>query len=265
MMDYSVEWVSVDQVKPSPENDDVYGVVQMDSAMQDLIDSIKLRGLEEPIIVSSDGYIVSGHRRFFAVQQLSIDKVPVRVKEFSRQSKIDQWHKSTLTLLKEAMLKRADEDPRDLLSRWNESSLDSEAEYTEVCGFKKTGKITSQRQPFLDATKKVIESMRKYWPLTVRQVHYQLLNDPPLRRTVSRSNADPEKSRYRNDNESYKALVRLLKDARYAGLVSLLCIDDPTRPFHHFHGYDHLGEFLNAELNGFLVGYLPRVRRDRAA
>lgn len=273
--DYAVKWVPTKQVVPSPENDDVYGIIKLDDAMQDLIDSITIRGLEEPIIVSSDNYIVSGHRRFFAVQQLGITNIPIRVKNFSRASKIDEWHKvlteynpqrikSTLTLLKEAMLKRSDGDPRELLESWDESSLENDAEYTEVHGFKKTGKITSQRQSFLKAAQEVIEKMKTYWPLTVRQVHYQLLNDPPLKRVCSpRSKVDPEKSRYKNDAESYKALVRLLKDARYAGLVSLRCIDDPTRPFHHYHGYDNLGQFLNSELTGFLTGYYRNRQSDQ--
>ena len=63
--DYRVEWLSIDSVKPSPENDEIYGKVSdSDSQMGALIDSIRSRGLEEPIIVSADGFIVSGHRRY---------------------------------------------------------------------------------------------------------------------------------------------------------------------------------------------------------
>ncbi len=33
---------------------------------------------------------------------------------------------------------------------------------------------------FLRAAKKAIDSEKEYWPLTVRRVHYLLLNDPPF-------------------------------------------------------------------------------------
>lgn len=60
---FQVDFVDIESIKPSPENDEVYGAVQDDEQMESLIDSIQRRGLEEPLIVSSDSYIISGHRR----------------------------------------------------------------------------------------------------------------------------------------------------------------------------------------------------------
>lgn len=76
---YSVEIVHVADIRPSPENDDVYGEVKHDEHMVALIDSIRPRGLEEPIIVSADGYIISGHRRFFAIKEIRSETVPIHV------------------------------------------------------------------------------------------------------------------------------------------------------------------------------------------
>src|SRR4029077_139044 len=40
--------------------------------------------------------------------------------------------------------------------------------------------ITEAKMPFLGAIQRVITDLEEFLPLTVRQIHYQLLNDPPL-------------------------------------------------------------------------------------
>ena len=268
---YQVEIVHAEAIKQSPENDDIYGEVTRDEQMESLIESIQKRGLEEPIIVSADDYVISGHRRLYACRCAGFTTVPVRRKDYARADHLDEWHttlaeynpqriKTPLTLLKEAMLKRRDEDPLDLLENWEESIANpADAEFTKVDGFKPIGTVSDQRLPFLKAATKAIDKLTKYWPLTVRQVHYTLLNNPPLTRVCKRSSKDPEEARYKNDLASYKKLVRLLKDARYTGLLPLSCIDDPTRPMHHYRGYRNLSSFIESEMEGFLVGY----HRDR--
>ncbi len=49
----------------------------------------------------------------------------------------------------------------------------------ELGGTKKRAKITTLQ--FLAKAQQIIEENREYWPLTVRRVHYLLLNDPPLK------------------------------------------------------------------------------------
>ena len=58
---YAVRLVSVDEIKPSPENDDLYGNIAIDGQFIALVESIKKRGLEEPLILTADGFILSGH------------------------------------------------------------------------------------------------------------------------------------------------------------------------------------------------------------
>ena len=49
----------------------------------------------------------------------------------------------------------------------------------------RTGKtrkqLTAVKEPMAMAIIATIDAMREWWPLTVRQVHYQLLNNPPMR------------------------------------------------------------------------------------
>jgi hypothetical protein len=75
---YAVKWVPIDSIYPSPENIDIYGEIQHDETMEALIDSMRNRGMEEPILTTVDGYILSGHRRHYAAGFLDWPEVPVR-------------------------------------------------------------------------------------------------------------------------------------------------------------------------------------------
>lgn len=264
-----MEYVPTGTISPSPENDDIYGEIKIDKYLEPLVESIRNRGLEEPIIVSADNFIISGHRRFAACKNLDMAKVPIRRKEIIRQENLIDWHeilteynpqriKSAGTLLKEAMIRRSYDDPREYLQSYNRGDQ-TEAEYSAVKGTKHVHAVSAKKQTFLRAAKKVIESMRDFWPLTVRQIHYQLLNDPPLISTPKTSKKDPEHYRYRNNDTSYNALIELLKQARYAGEIGMNVIDDPTRPQYAHNGFHNLADFLSREMDEFLCGY----HRDR--
>jgi hypothetical protein len=58
-------------------------------ALQSIVDSIERLGLEEPLIVTTDNYILSGHRRFVAVQHLGWAQVPVRFSKVRRDQSTD--------------------------------------------------------------------------------------------------------------------------------------------------------------------------------
>lgn len=60
--------------------------------LQELIDSIREKGILEPIIVRPSGEnfeIVSGHRRFYAAKELSMEEVPCIVKEISDEEALE--------------------------------------------------------------------------------------------------------------------------------------------------------------------------------
>ncbi len=57
-------------LKPNPFNVDIYGTEEVD---EELLISIKEKGLLEPIVIKDDGTIISGHRRWLALKKLGID------------------------------------------------------------------------------------------------------------------------------------------------------------------------------------------------
>lgn len=263
---YQVTFVPIDLVKPSPENDEIYGKVGRDEQMECLIESIDHRGIEEPIIISSDWYIISGHRRYFACTVIGLKEIPVRQKSYSREDQLKQWPKvlteynpqrikATSSLLKEAMLRLSDRDPIDALLDHREASITVAAEFLDVKGCKLVPDVSQKKRGFLAAATSVVEELRSYWPLSVRQIHYKLLNDPPLITEPKRSKYDKEHYRYRNDQRSYDALVELLKQARYNGHIAMNCIDDPTRPRFENRGFSSVGAFVKQQVDGFLCGY----------
>src|SRR5262249_11615280 len=69
-------------LEPSPENLQIYRATDPD--IEKLADSIAANGLREPPVITSDNYIVSGHRRCAALARMERVWVPCRVLRFRR-------------------------------------------------------------------------------------------------------------------------------------------------------------------------------------
>ena len=74
--------ISVNQLQTCPINSEIY----RDSDVGDLVNSIGEVGLLQPIVVTPDNTIISGHRRFKAIQSLGWTEVEVEVKEVEEDS-----------------------------------------------------------------------------------------------------------------------------------------------------------------------------------
>ncbi len=111
----------------------------------------------------------------------------------------------------------------------------------------------------LDAAVAVLDANTEYWPLTVRQVHYRLLNNPPLR------HAKKSGSKYANDQKCYKDLSNLLSRGRLTGEVPWDSIHDPTRPQTQWSVWQNPGPFLKEQVDRFLRGYHRNLLQSQAA
>jgi hypothetical protein len=103
--------------------------------------------------------------------------------------------------------------------------------------------------PLLKAIQNVIDEREDYWPLSVRQIHYALLNNPPL------IHAGKSDSVYHNVQKCYKALDDLLVRARLEGHIPFEVIADETRPVVEFNCHRDCQSFIRRELDIFLKGY----------
>lgn len=262
---YDSFFLKTEHIHPSPENDEIYGAV--DTIANEFIDfanDIARNGIREPIVLSADCYILSGHRRFAAAKLVGLQEVPVRwITSISRSeytstdwkrqliSYNQQRVKSAAVRLKEAALQV---DP-DIAYQQHCSDRDQqhskELTTLKVRTKKRRSKISKGKMEMLQAAVRVIESLKEYWPLSLRQVHYQLLNDPPIMNTTSRK----EKSRYENTRNCYSNLSKVLTQARVEGLVSWEWNEDQTRPVNNLRFQVDAAQFFSDEFHNFLRGY----------
>lgn len=71
-----VRLFGLNKISPSPENQELYRpVTPDDDATIELAESIRERGILEPLVISADNYIVSGHRRHCAARLAGLTKV----------------------------------------------------------------------------------------------------------------------------------------------------------------------------------------------
>ncbi len=69
--------IPINHLKTCPINSEIY----RDSEVGDLVNSIDEVGLLQPLVVTPENIIISGHRRFKAIQSLGWTEVEVVVKE----------------------------------------------------------------------------------------------------------------------------------------------------------------------------------------
>jgi hypothetical protein len=169
-----------------------------------------------------------------------------------------QREKSPGERIKEKLL---DIDPKDAHRELKRRRLDSVLlkgatdANVKMGAVKKRAAITTRQ--FLAKALEVILENREYWPLTVRRVHYLLLNDPPLRHDKK-----PD-SVYVNDKASYKALTNLLIRARLTKDVPMASIEDSTRPIQDGGGFSTFEQFVAQETERFLVGYTRNLMQGQ--
>lgn len=265
--------MAIDKIRPAPENAQLYKTVDpRDPDVQALAESIGQHGIYEPLVITQDGYILSGHRRWTAARLAGLKKVPCRIRPV-RYGHCDP--DEILRLLREhnrQRVKGLDEmlreevvsvDPdlaysRLLAHRAERSDLsDCGTRVMKLSGRKGRKRISGAKQAMLDAVLTVIEERHKFWPLSDRQIHYVLLNDPPLR-----NDSRPD-SHYANDRASYGDLCDLLTRARLSDLIAWEAMADETRPTTQWRCFANAQDFIRQELAGLFGGFARDLQRSQ--
>jgi len=252
---------AIDDIQPSPENDQLYRPVDVDdSEIVKLAESIEVHGVQEPLLITEDHWIVSGHRRYAAAKLAGLATVPCRVAPFRKDADRDKFmrllrecnrqrEKSLDEKLREEVVSCSPEEAHRAVMEFRAQKAQVQVSQIAVAGQKARCKISDAKMPFLQAIQQVIDQREEYWPLSVRQIHYALLNDPPL------IHAGKSGSVYRNVQTCYKALDDLLVRARLEGLIPFEVIADETRPVLEFDCHRDGQSFIRQELDVFLKGY----------
>jgi hypothetical protein len=256
-----IRYVAISSIKASPENDALYRPVDpTDPEIVKLGDSIGEHGILEPLIVTADGYIVSGHRRHVGAKLAGLETVPVRRLSIRRADDLDtfvrllrehnrQRDKTNAEKLREEIVSVSGDEAHAELWKYRREKAAISAAPLELEHGQVRCAITSAKQPLLRAVQAVIESRREFWPLSDRTIHYALLNDPPL------IHASKPKSLYRNDKASYRATVDILTRGRTEGRIPFDAIGDETRPVQVWDVHQSVRAFTRRELAGMFRGY----------
>jgi hypothetical protein len=222
---------------------------------------MKEHGVLSPLTITRDGFILSGHRRYCAATVAGLETVPAIVEKITSTDPDflrllvhhnQQRQKTIAELLSEQVVEASAGDAhRELVQYRVKRSRNATAgcETMDVDRRRSRSAISRNKQPMLDAAIAVVQELRDFWPLSIRTIHYNLLNDPPLR------HAKKPGSVYVNNKYSYGDLSDLLTRARVAGLLSWECIHDPTRPVSTWNCYRSPGDYLRDQFAGFLKSY----------
>ncbi len=94
----------------------------------------------------------------------------------------------------------------------------------------------------------LIVEMSAFLPLTLRQIHYQLVDDLP---------------EYRNTLQQYKSLSGWIYNARIDGLINWNAIEDQGRSFNGAGGWQSPGRYLSAYRRAARIQYRRDVTCDQ--
>jgi hypothetical protein len=256
---------SLNSIIPAPENENVYRPIAFDDPeIRELAKSIEKHGVVDPLLISLDGFIISGHRRYTAALLAGLEQVPVKIHDISRKEDPEgflklvvemnsQRIKNATELLHESAIKIDPQTAHDQIvndrvekQKRNRAKLSVIAPVSSGQRFK----LSKAKMQMVIAINNILEAQRSYWPLSARQVHYRLLGpNAPL------IHASKPNSRYVNDLKSYRAVTDVLTRGRLEGLIPWDAIDDDTRPIDLNEAFNNPAEFLRQELKGFLKYY----------
>jgi hypothetical protein len=246
-------------LSPAKVNDVIYRPVDPAAPdVQELAKSIRKKGLLEPLVITTDNIILSGHRRRVACLLARLTVVPCRRENVASTDPeflplLVEYNRQRVKSLDEVFREEAlSVDPdaayEELLS-YRKQAARVAVDTIEIEGHKRRAKISKAKQPFLDAIQRILDERRDFWPLTDRAIHYPLLNDPPL------THASKPHSIYCNTVPFYKQTCELLTRARLEGIIPWNAIHDPTRPVVVWEVHRSTGPFIQGALDNFLQGY----------
>jgi hypothetical protein len=258
--DSKLRLLRVSEIKLSGMNELLYAPIDpLSEDIQELASSIQTNGLLTPLAVTSDHNLEDGHRRLAALKLVGWEWVEVRVRPYVASDPrfligLRECNRQRVKTFDEVIREQfldasAMPDPETLISERVRASKVTIPKMP-MQDRKARNKISQNKLPFLNAAIDVLNGLIDLWPISVRQVHYGLLNDPPLR------HAKKPESKYVGDGSSYDDLDDLLVRARVEGYIPWEgVIDDPTRPITVWDSYDSVEPFINQEIKSFLNGF----------
>jgi hypothetical protein len=213
----------------TPENWTIYHRPDLtERTFRDLCASIRKSGINTPLEISADGYIISGHRRFIAAQQCGLNTLPCLIDPTVVMSNLAPRERVALLISRNAGIRvktdsesyleaAASVDPDEAIRTaqarkaqvFNKIKTCLQAVESES-GIRRTDP-TGERAALLQAVKEILQEKREhdFLPTSGRHIHYSLLARKV--RTSTRKNGHI----YGTGPNDAALLSKLLTDARF--------------------------------------------------
>jgi ParB-like nuclease family protein len=253
--------LSLRSLRPSPENSKLYRKVRAtDPDIVDLRNSIRKNGILEPLRVTKDYYIISGHRRFAAAKHSGLGKIPCIIADFKKADDHDRFMrelreanrqrvKTVVEVLREEIITLSPEDAhQQLLDDRNKRQECEDVEVLDLGKTKDRSQFSEAKMEMVNTIERIVDEMSDYWPLSDRLIHYKLLNEKVRRNTDSGLG-------YTNSDRSYQDLTGVLTRMRIQGIIPMDSIADATRPCTTWKVYQSPQQFIREQIKSFMSGY----------
>jgi len=257
-----IEKVRIEEIRPSEVNKAIYNPHHEDRVRK-LANNIKRNGLLEPLIVSQDGVIISGHTRYAALQLLGRTFVQIRRADVMSSDPEflqllidanDQRVKTTQERLNEIAVQV---DPEAYWERREEqAALGKDVDLESVSGSLSSSRNLSDNYADLAAAiAKVMQANKDYLPMTLRGVHYQLLDLRPIASCYLVKRDGEEAARYGNEKKFYDILSKVATMMRINGSIPFEHLRDDGRRLDNNRGWDGIDNYLQTEIEYFCSEY----------
>jgi hypothetical protein len=266
-----VVYVDARILTPSGQNAELYRArTSKDSDYARLVESVRREGVQAPLLVSREGYVISGHQRRRAAIATGKYMVPVIYLNVSRW---DHGNDAWLAILREhntgrektfdelVREKLVDIDPAEAVARIVEDRVErtrARVDTIDISGREmKRYRISEDKRGMLEAILEVLRDLDEYLPVSLRAIHYRLLVKTFFRNSKTRL-------RYANDLPSYKDLSDLATRMRLGGRIPWDAICDETRPVAVWECWRNATDFIAEQCDEFLRGYARDLMQSQA-
>lgn len=253
--------VCTSAIKPSWLNDKLYDPVNVEEpSFIALVDNVRELGILEPVVVSADGYILSGHRRYAAACQLKLERIPVRIRydvsffanndEFMRL--LASYNRQRVKTTSEQVREEAALSSNDAYIRVRTFRRDtSEVDITESVSLRsrKRRSVITQKIELRNAIVQTVLDEKPNWPVSDRFIFYRLLNIEGLVRN------DNSREPFVNSKACYNDVTDLVTRLRLNGSIPFEAVGDETRPVLIWDRHHCVGDFVRREFDQLLDNY----------
>ena len=246
----------------SPENALLYRERNDDDTdFARLVESIRKGGVQAPLLVTRDNYVVSGHQRQRAAIEARKFIVPVVYLKVRRTNYTsDEWlailrehntgrEKSFDELVREKLV---DIDPTEAVAQIVDDRIERARARIQTIDIGQRPivryGISGTKRAMVDAILEVLCDLGEYLPVSLRAIHYRLLVKTFFRNAK-------QKTTYQNDLASYKDLSDLLTRMRLSGQIRWDAVCDETRPVTIWRCWRNAADFVAEQAAGLFKGY----------